>query len=510
MPRTYRRLTLAEGLRAAAARAPAKIALYAEQESLRFDTLIERIDRIANAASHDLGLGVGDHVTLLAPNCIEYVELVVGLAAAGCAVVTANPHLSETELRAIYADSDSKALFAHYSVADFARDLSIERSDRTFVIGENYENWRQRGADKMAAVAFDETQHFAISYTSGTTGQPKGVMLSHRSRVLTFLAMATEYGCYGQTDRALCPAPLFHGAGFAFALAPIFLGGSARILTKFDPEQTLKTLADYAATNVFMVPTHFQGMFSLPPQSLARYPTPDLKTIISNAAALPQTAKEQIVEHFGEGLLFECYGSTEAGIVSNLHPADQLRKTQCVGQPFPFTEIQILDNTGQPVSANTIGEVCSRSPYLFNGYWGQPDATAETLRGEWFCAGDLGRLDEDGHLYLEGRSKDMIISGGVNIYPREIEECLQQHPAVTDAAVVGAQDDYWGEAVTAFVVTGEAPPTRDELEAFCTATLSKFKLPKDYRFVEAIPKNASGKVLKRLLRAQLDPPGQAG
>ena len=207
----------------------------------------------------------------------EYVELVVGLAAAGCAVVTANPHLGEAEFRAIYADSESKALFVHHTLAGFVRDLGIERTQRTLVIGENYEEWRSRGADTAAAVEFDETQHFAISYTSGTTGQPKGVMLSHRSRVLTCLAMATEYGCYGPADRALCPAPLFHGAGFAFALAPLYFGGSARIMTRFDPEQTLKSLADDAATNVFMVPTHFQALFSLSPQILARYPTPALK-----------------------------------------------------------------------------------------------------------------------------------------------------------------------------------------------------------------------------------------
>ena len=315
--------------------------------------------------------------------------------------------------------------------------------------------------------------------------------------------MAAEYGCYGPDDTALCLAPMFHGAGLAFALAPIFFGGTAYLMSQFDPEATLALLRDSDATNVFMVPTHFHAIFALPAETLEGYEFPQLKTIISNAAPLPQSTKAQIVEYFGAGKLFECYGSTEAGIVSNLRPRDQLRKTQCVGQAFACTDIQLLDDEGQPVEQGELGEIFTRSPYIFNGYWEQDETTKASMRGEWFSAGDLGRFDADGYLYIEGRKKDMIISGGINVYPREIEELLHTHPSVAEAAIVGLPDDRWGERVVAFVVT-EPNQESDEqaLLDFCAQGLTKHKVPKQVVFIDQIPRNPSGKILKRVLRDQ--------
>jgi len=215
-------------------------------------------------------------------------------------------------------------------------------------------------------------------------------------------------------------------------------------------------------------------------------------------------AKERIVAHFGSGVLYECYGSTEAGIVSNLRPADQLRKRDCVGLPFACSEIAVLDGAGRAVGEGETGEVYSRSPYPFSGYWRQPEETARCWRGEWVSAGDLGRCDADGYLYLEGRSKGMILSGGVNLYPREIEVVLQSHPSVAEAIVVGAPDPHWGERAVAFVVTaGSGPLDGPALEGHCRARLAAFKVPKEFRQVDAIPRNPTGKILRRVLRDQI-------
>jgi long-chain acyl-CoA synthetase len=292
---------------------------------------------------------------------------------------------------------------------------------------------------------------------------------------------------------------MFHGAGFAFSVAPIFFGGYTALHAKFDPELVLADLERLAITNVFMVPTHFQAIFGLGEATLARHRASQLRTIISNAAPLSQVLKERIVDHFGDGLLFEAYGSTEASIVSNLRPPDQLRKQQCVGQAFPCTEIRLLDDDGREVPVGEVGELYSRSPYLFNGYWRREADTERAMRDGWFSAGDLARFDEEGYLYIVDRKNDKIISGGVNIYPREVEEALLRHDAVVEAAVYGVPDEMWGEAVHATVVARERVDPED-LIAFCASHLARFKLPKTIDFADRLPRNAAGKVLRRQLR----------
>jgi long-chain acyl-CoA synthetase len=230
-----------------------------------------------------------------------------------------------------------------------------------------------------------------------------------------------------------------------------------------------------------------------------------LRTIISNAAALPQPLKERIVDHFGEGLLHETYGSTEAGIVTNIRPADQLRTDRSVGRAFALNEIRLLSPDGEDVPVGAVGELFSRSPYHFNGYWGHPEWLADCTRpGGWLSAGDLARRDQEGFLHIVDRKKDMVISGGFNIYPREVEMVLEQHPAVREACVVGVPDDRWGERLRAFIVA--APGQRMDvslaaaLAASCRDRLAGFKIPREFAFIDDIPRNLSGKILKRELR----------
>lgn len=499
-PATYFPQTVASGVRASALRTPDKRALSEGERSLTYRHLMERTDQVA-ASAHARGLRRGDRVALVAQNCLEYLEIVMGLSSIGVGVVMVNPRLTAPEIEYIGRDSGAKAVFVQTALEDMIRGCDIPTVGETVVIGGDYDAWRDKARAAPPEVALAEWDVFALCYTAGTTGKPKGVMLSHRSRLLTFFGMAVEYGCYSQDDRALALAPMFHGAGFAFALAPISFGGYCEILPKFEPETVLKRLSENGLSNTFMVPTHFNALFALGQETLNRYRFPVLKTIISNAAPLPQATKERIVGYFGDGILHETYGSTEGGIVANLRPADQLRKKQCVGMPFPLTAVRLLDDAGNEVGPGEVGELFSTSPYLFNGYWGMPEATAECFRGPWLSVGDLAVRDEEGFLYIVDRKKDMIISGGVNIYPREIEEVLHKHPAIAEAAVVGVADDYWGEALKAFVVRRQGKVIEsDGVLAHCRESLAGYKVPKSVVFVDALPRNAAGKVLKRTLR----------
>lgn len=500
-PFSYRPVLIADGVRASAQRSPDKVALSLREHALTYRELVERMNRVSNLALHGLGLAPGDHAALMAPNCLEFIEIVAGLASVGVPPAMVNPRLTAPELAYIANDAGARALFVHESLEELARDADLKTVERIVVIGAGYEDLLSAAATSAPAVPLAEWDPFCISYTSGTTGNPKGVLLSHRSRSLVFYGMAVEYGCYSPEDRALAVAPLYHGGGFAFAMAPIFFGGTCEILPRFDPEELLRVIAEVAITNAFMVPTHFNAVFGLGDQVAARADTSSLRTIISNAAPLPQATKVRIVEWLGDGILHETYGSTEGGIITNLRPQDQLRKEQCVGQPFPCTEVRLLDDGGEEVPAGEVGEVFNRSPYLFNGYWGLPEATAQAFRDGWLSVGDLARKDDEGHLYIVDRKNDMILTGGVNVYPREIEEVLHEHPAVAEAAVVGVPDDYWGEAVKAVVaLRSGCQATSEDIIDFCRHDLAGFKLPKSVDFVGALPRNAAGKVLRRELR----------
>jgi long-chain acyl-CoA synthetase len=501
-PRTYRPLLLSGGLHASAARTPRKPALRCEGVTRTYETLADRVRRVCGGA-RALGLRHGDRAAIYAPNCIEYPELIVGLADAGAIVATLNPRSTAHELAAACDDCGARLLFVHPSLADVASAARFACVERIVVLGEEYEAWLAAAAPGAPDPALDETDPFTLVYSSGTTGKPKGIVISHRSRTLTFHGMAMEYGCYGPDDLQLGIAPMAHGAGFAFIMASLYFGGTVDVLPKFEPERVVAKLATEPFTGIFMVPTHFQAIFGLEPSVLARYRggASALRTIMSNAAALPQAVKEKIVAYWGEGKLHETYGSTEAGVVTNLRPQYQLTKMQSVGPPFALNHIRLLDDAGREVAAGEVGELHSTSPYLFNGYWNQPDETAVALRDGWVTAGDLARRDDDGFISIVDRKKDMVVTGGINVYPREIEETLHRHPAVQEAAVIGVPDETWGEALLAFVVP-RAGMHADEatLERHCRATLAGYKVPKAFRQIGALPRNAGGKVLKKELR----------
>jgi long-chain acyl-CoA synthetase len=502
LPHGFRHLMVASGLRAAAERDPGKIALILGDEQRSYATVAANVNRTANLAAGGLSLKAGRNAAILSPNSMEYLEIVAGVSDMGAAVATPNPKLTAGELADICNDAEAQVLFVHPECEDridLSRMTTVERVVR---LGAEYEALKASASDRHVERPVAEWDTFSIPYTSGTTGRPKGVMLSHRSRTLAFYAYAAEYGIYSPDDRFLAISPMCHGAGFAYAFAGIFLGGSTEIMTKFEPEAVLRRIHSGEVTGLFTVPTHYHGMFGLEERLLAGQRGNRLSGIVANAAPLSQETKERIVDYFGDGLLNETYGSTEAGVVSNLRPADQLRKIRCVGLPFTGNHVRLVTEDGREAAPGEVGELFSTSPCLFNGYWGRPEQTREAFRDGYVSVGDMAVRDEEGFLFIVDRKKDMVITGGMNVYPREVEIALDDHPDVAESAVIGAPDPRWGEQLIAYVVFGQGRrPSSDELAAFCKSRLAPYKLPKQYVAIDALPRNANGKVLKTSLRA---------
>lgn len=502
-------MNIADGLRVSTYRYPNKIAVVQGEHRVTFRELNRRANRLANAL---LGLGLkrGDGVGVLLANIPEYIEILFGLAKAGLTLVPISYRLLGSDVSYQLNHSDARMLIIGSEYLEIVEVVSSDLSGirHTAVVGEivptgfsSYEDILLRANDSECSCSAPETTPFFIGYTSGTTGRPKGAVVSHRSRVLTMLGMAAEYGCYTPEDTTLAVAPIYHGAGMVFALAAVYFGGTASILRTFDPEEVVRRLADDHVTNVFLVPTMFHAIFKLKETTRRRFDHSALRVIMSNAAPLPQASKERIVEEWPQAGLHELYGSTEGGIVTSLRPADQLRKISCVGQPFPMTDIQLLDDAGKEVPTGKVGELYSRSPYLLNCYHKDSEATSAGFRDGYFTVGDLAVRDEENYFYIVDRKKDMIVTGGVNVYPREVEEVLFRHPKIADVAVIGVSDPYWGETIKAVAVlqTGVAA-TVEEIMAFCDGKLARFKHPRSVDFVEQLPRNAAGKVLKRALR----------
>jgi len=499
-------LNIAAGIREFGASSPGAIAVSDGERNLTYGAVDDRSNRLAQ---HLLASGVtpGDAVAVLLGNRLEYPEIAAGLAKAGMPMVPVNPRLTAGEVAYILEHSGARALVlddAHAGVAG-ALDLPLTLSVGGTTLGPAYEEALADARATDPCTPVRETDPFCIAYTSGTTGRPKGVLISHRSRCLTFYATALEWGL-GPGKRTIAVAPMYHGAGFAFAYAALFTGGSLSMMRAFDPERLLTMIAADRPDSVFLVPTHAQMLRALGEDAITRTDTSSLSTLYFNAAPFPQALKTWVLDALPHVGVHELYGSTEAGIVSNLRPADQRRKVSCVGPPWFMTEVRVIDSAGQPAEPGQPGELYSRSPFLMNGYLNDAEATdACTTEDGFLTSGDIVRRDDDGYIYIVDRVKDLVISGGSNVYPREVEEVLMAHPAVADAAVIGTPDETWGEAVTAVLVPRQRAADLDlaAVEAHCRRSLAGFKVPRLWRTVDTLPRNAAGKVLKTELRAAL-------
>ena len=501
LPHSYHSMTVASGLHATAMRDESKIAITHNNNTLTYRELSKRIHQLTAVALGKLKIQKGDNVAVVAKSCVEYIEIVSGLPEAGAAVAAINPRLTSDEIAAICDDSGARIVFADDSSIETVSNAKYSTVERIIHIGPEYESLLASSSSPDSYPVINEWDNWMIPYTSGTTGKPKGVVLSHRSRLLAFYQQALEYGCYSPEDRFLGTTPMSHGAGISFPMAALMTGGFTEILDSFDPEFLLRKLKNGSFSGVFTVPTQHHAIFELSNTILSKYRGIPLKAVISNASALPQYLKHKIVEYFGEGLLHETYGSTEGGFVTNLRPPYQLQKEQCVGTPFAHCSVKLTDNCFNEVPANEPGELWVKSPSGFTEYWNRSAETESAYREGWITVGDIAKRDEEGFLYIVDRKKDMVITGGVNVYPREIEEVLLNHPSISDVAVIGLPDAKWGERLKACVVLRSGCKIdQDSLSRFCEGKLAKYKIPKSLETLKTLPRNANGKVLKTTLR----------
>ncbi|WP_182909597.1 class I adenylate-forming enzyme family protein [Microbispora sp. H13382] len=503
-------LSIAGGVREFARATPRATAVIDGDRALTYAALDERSNRLASALL-SRGLTTGQRVAVLLGNRLEYPEIAAGIAKAGLVMVPLNPRLTTAEARFILEHSGAGAIVLDDALSPIAGDaiedlglpaLSIDGAQT----GRSYEDALAAARAVDPAVRIDELDPFCITYTSGTTGRPKGVLISHRSRSLTFYCSALEWRL-GAGRVSVAVAPMYHGAGFAFGYAPVYTGGTVTMLRKWDPEALLHLVERDRAQSVFLVPTHAQMLRALDREALTARDLASLDTLYFNAAALPWPLKQWVMEAFPACGVHELYGSTEAGIVTNLRPVDQRRKPGSVGHAWYMTELRVVNAAGEPVEPGEPGELFSRSPFLMNGYHDDPAATAECTTDDGFLTcGDIVVRDDEGYVHVVDRKKDMIISGGVNVYPREIEDVLHAHETVAEAAVVGVPSDTWGEEVMAYVVLRAGAPAAGAdglaalLEAHCRTSLAGYKVPKRWQVVATLPRNAAGKVVKRDLK----------
>lgn len=501
IPQNYVSMTALGSVRATALRDPARKAVVCGDRTLSYGTLVDRSERLRDAAITTLGLTKGQNGAIVARNCIEYIEVALGLPDAGVALATVNPRFTPSEIKAVVESAEAKVIFTDSETAPAVRAAGFDPSIRIIEFGKDYEALIAAPPKPESLPVIEEWDVWTIPFTSGTTGLPKGVLLSHRSRLLFGLISAAEFGCFGPDDSFLVVTALAFGGGLAYPLASLASGGWFEILDRFDAKTTLAKLKSGDFTGIFLVPTHFQMIFELPADILATYRRPKIRSIISSAAALPQAMKEKIVDFFGNDVLHELYSSTEMGVVCNLRPRFQLLKDRCVGTPEPHARVSIRREDGSECDPEEVGELWVSSPTLFNGYYNRPEETAQASKDGWVSVGDLAKRDADGFLYIVDRKKDMVITGGVNVYPREIEEVLVRHPDILEVAVIGLPDERWGERLLTVAVPREGRSLcAADITAFCEGKIASFKIPKELALVDELPRNANGKVLKTELR----------
>ena len=453
--------------------------------------------RRMSSAFVGMGVGRGDVVAAVLPNSVELVMVMFAAWRLGAALTPVNPALTRPEAQYQLTDSGARLV-----VADDSSLSKVEGGVARVCLVD--ELLRLEAATDVMAPITEPDELALVVYTGGTTGRPKGVMLDH-ANLLATAAMIVDWFEITPADRCLLVLPLFHVNGIMVSVvSPLVAGGSTVIAPRFDPKTFWDLVERVRPTFFSAVPTIYAMLTGLPAD--VRPDTSSLRCAVCGAAPMPVSAIRDFEDRYGVSIL-EGYGQSEGTVVTTANPLTGLRKAGTVGLPLPGQEVRVVGEDDEPVPAGEVGEVTVRGSNVMRGYLGKPEATAETLRGGWLHSGDLGRFDEDGYLVLVDRLKDMIIRGGENIYPKEIEDALHGHPAVAEAAVVGRPDPLFGEEPVAFVVLRPGLAAEpDELIEHCKTGLAKFKAPRAVFIVANLPRTAIGKIAKPILRERVSSP----
>ena len=479
-------------------------------ETRTYAEIEERTNRLANALLAT-GLAPGDRVGTWLENSVRCIELDFALAKAGLVRVSLNPRLTAREAEFILADADAKAFFHDASFDSGVAELrpavpTLQTVIRIDVARTQYEAFVAQGDARAPGVRFDAEHIYCLFYTSGTTGRPKGVMLSHRSILQVSYNLSMETGPWETGEKILLMQPMSHGAGF-FALPYVFKGGACVIMSQFNPAEVLRLAALHRIETIKLIPTMLQRILRVP--GVENVQLPHLRAMIYGASPMPNAPLRRAIEVFGPGKLIQIYGQSECPVTLTILPADEHRldnphpeRLTSAGRAWTGVEIRIEDDAGNALPDGAIGEVVLRGTHMMSGYWKRPELSAETVRDGWLHTKDMGMRDAAGMVTLLGRKDEMIISGGYNIAPREIEDVLYRHAAVQEAAVIGEADPEWGQAVVAYVALRDPDADLAAILDQAKGALG-FKRPKRIYVMNELPKNAAGKIQKSALKPAL-------
>ncbi len=506
-------MIIADILRRQCTLRPNAVAMTYAGKETTYAQMGDRVNRAANAL-RELGVKKGDRVAVLSQNCNQFVELYFANGKLGSVTTPLNYRLTATELEFIINNSEAVALIVQddfvptiagikHLLPNIKHYITIGGSHQGY---REYEEWIAGSSPAESGALIDENDLIWLMYTSGTTGRPKGAMITHRNLMTNVMQVALEFRVEAG-DRSLIVAPIYHAAAVITSMSALAGGATLVIKKDFIPPEVVHAFNEEGVTHSLLVPAMILFLLNMPGIEKVNFGT--LRYVIYGASAIPLEVLRQAMQ------LFKCnfvqgFGQTESTAVLTMlaaadhvldGPPEKVRRLESCGREIFGTEVRIVDEQGNPLPPGQVGEIIGRGDQVMKGYWKLPEATTETLKDGWLHTGDLGEMDEEGYIYIKDRIKDMIVSGGENVYPREIEEVLFSHPDIADAACIGVPSDQWGEEIKAIVVLKPgAKTTADDVMAYCKGKLAGYKRPRSVDFAEALPKNPSGKVLKRELR----------
>jgi long-chain acyl-CoA synthetase len=490
---------------------PHKIAVRNDKVSLTYAQLWQRASQLANAML-DCGIGKGDPVITYMPNCLQYAEVMIAAQMIGSPFTLGNYRLTGDEIAYQINDTHVAIVFVQTDLLAAILKIKgkIKSVRRIVVIGDsstggmqNYEDFLKHGSSTEPSVEVLPEDLHVMFYTSGTTGKPKGAARTMYCDYSMAVSTCLELGI-NNNDTFLVVAPMYGAATIGYAISTLMAGGTLFIAPAFVPEETLKLIDAYHPTFIFMVPIMYDWMLSLPKETLAKYDLSSIRLVVACGAPMHTSIFQKMVDHFKTTEIYNMLGASELGFITRISADEWLKggKANSIGKAIFDMELKIVSKDGKEVEPGEVGLLYCRSSAIFDGYWYNEAGTQEAfLDHEWATVGDMARMDNDGYYYLVDRAKDMIVSGGTNIYPAEVEGVILQMEGIADVGVIGVPDEKWGEQVKAVVVLKPSYSVReDEIISFCKERLAGFKVPKSVDYVDSIPRSLIGKMLKKDLR----------